>query len=116
MVINTAYPRAALGSGFIAHTNKRYFQRTWHFLPAAMHTENDKATVRRCRSPKDAVKKLDDAHNPKTQEAKKEMFRDFNRFSLRAGDDPIKVLNKREVLWNQTNGTKQMREGGRGKR
>ncbi|CAB1098185.1 unnamed protein product [Ectocarpus sp. CCAP 1310/34] len=96
---------ALLEQGFsYAAIRKTYL--AWKFLSAALTTETDKAILRRCTNPREALRQLDAAYLPETQGAQQQLFREFQQYQTPRKENPVASLNKLMGMANM------MRQGG----
>ncbi|CAB1106362.1 unnamed protein product [Ectocarpus sp. CCAP 1310/34] len=96
---------ALLEQGFsYAAIRKTYL--AWNFLSAALTTETDKAILRRCTNPREALRQLDAAYLPETQGAQQQLFREFQQYQTPRKENPVASLNKLMGMANM------MRQGG----
>jgi len=84
---------ALLGQGF-SHAALRKTYLAWNFLSAALTTETDKAILRRCTNPREALRQLDAAYLPETQGAQQQLFREFQQYQTPRKENPVASLNK----------------------
>ena len=82
-----------LGQGF-SHAALRKTYLAWNFLSAALTTETDKAILRRCTNPREALRQLDAAYLPETQGAQQQLFREFQQYQTPRKENPVASLNK----------------------
>lgn len=87
-------PRATLYSEGFTHAavHKTYF--AWNFVSSALTTESDKAILRRCMNPREALRQLDAAYLLETQGAKQDLHRKFQMYQPPLKESPVEGLNK----------------------
>lgn len=65
----------------------------WDCLSSALTTETDKAIIRRCKDPREALQQLDAMYLPETQGAVHELFEQFQAHETKPNENPITSLN-----------------------
>ena len=75
--------------------------QAYNFLDAALHSKEDRATLKRCRSPREVFKFLGKCHDPEYEVATQHIFDKFHEFSIPRNSNPNAALHALEGINNQ---------------
>ena len=81
-----------LREGFSPEEIRGAYQ-AWNFLDAALQSEEDRAILERCRSPREVFKFLGKWYDPKNEVATQHLFDKFHEFSIPQNSNPIAALH-----------------------
>ena len=75
--------------------------RAWNFLDAAFQSEEDRAILKRCRSPREVFEFLGKWFDPENEVATQHLFDMFQEFSIPQNSNPTVALHALEDINNQ---------------
>ena len=89
-----------LWEGVLPEEIKGAYQ-AWNFLGVSLKSEEDRAILKRCRSPRDAFEFVGKWYDPENEVATHQLFDKFREFSIPQRSNPIAALHALEDLNNQ---------------
>ena len=90
-----------LQKGF-SHEKIRGACQAWNFLDAALQSEEDRAILKRCRSPREVFEFLAKWYDPENEVATQQyLFDNFHEFLISQNSNPIAVLHALKDINNQ---------------
>lgn len=91
-----------LQEGFLGAQITASFQ-AFQYLSASIIGSADKAIIRRCKSPREALEQLDSVHKPETQGAIQNLLNRFQSFKISSGSNPIEAMHDLESIRDHLN-------------
>ena len=73
----------------------------WNFLDATLQSQEDRAILERCRSPREVFEFLGKRHDPENEVTTQHLFDKFHEFSIPQNSNPITALHALEDINNQ---------------
>ena len=96
-----------LREGFLPEEIRDAYQ-AWNFLDAALQSDEDRAILKRCRSPREVFEFLGKWYDPKNEVTTQHLFDKFHKFSIPQNRNPITPIHALDDI------NKQMKEKGMG--
>ena len=75
--------------------------QAWNFLDAVIQSEEDRAILKRCRSPREVFQFLGKWYDPENEVATQHLFDKFHEFSIPQNSNPIAAFHALEDINNQ---------------
>ena len=75
--------------------------QAWNFFDAALQSEEDRAILIRCRSPREVFEFLGNWYDPDTEVASQHLFDKLHEFSIPPNSNPIAALHALEDMNNK---------------